>query len=104
MFLTNLAILVGLGAVVFGLHESNARIRGLLVEFRNSLMMRSSSSALVFSTAPGDLLSHDFYTDSPAMLAAWRPRLRAVVPIAGVSSLPDEVDRAKAVVLSLRGA
>jgi len=99
MFLVNLGILVCLGVAVFGLHESQARLRGLLVEFRNSLMMRSSSNALVFSATPSDLRTHDFYTDSPAMIAAWRPRLRAVGPITEVSSLPDEVDRAKAVVL-----
>lgn len=100
VFWANLGLVVCLGGIVFGLHESQARIRGLLVEFRNSLMMRSASNARVFSSAPDDLRSHDFYTDSPAMIAAWRPRLRAVVPTAGVASLRDEVDRAKAVVLS----
>jgi len=100
VFWANLGLVVCLGGIVFGLHESQARIRGLLVEFRNSLMMRSSSNARVFSSAPDDLLSHDFYTDSPAMIAAWRPRLGAVVSTAGVANLRDEVDRAKAVVLS----
>jgi len=100
VFWANLGIVVCLGGIVFGLHESQARVRGLLVEFRNSLMMRSSSNARVFSSAPDDLLSHDFHTDSPAMIAAWRPRLGAVVPTAGVASLRDEVDGAKAVVLS----
>ena len=100
VFWANLGLVVCLGGIGFGLHESQARIRGLLVEFRNSLMMRSASNARVFSSAPDDLLSHDFYTDSPAMIAAWRPRLGAVVPTAGVASLRDEVDRAKAVVLS----
>ena len=100
VFWANLGLVVCLGGIGFGLHESQARIRGLLVEFRNSLMMRSASNARVFSSAPDDLLSHDFYTDSPAMIAAWRPRLGAVVPTAGVVSLRDEVDRAKAVVLS----
>jgi hypothetical protein len=100
VFWANVGLVVCLAGIVFGLHESQARIRGLLVEFRNSLMMRSASTARVFSSAPDDLLSHDFYTDSPAMIAAWRPRLRAVVPTAGVTSLRDEVDRAKAVVLS----
>ena len=100
VFWANLGLVVCLGGIGFGLHESQARIRGLLVEFRNSLMMRSASNTQVFSSAPDDLLSHDFYTDSPAMIAAWRPRLGAVVPTAGVVSLRDEVDRAKAVVLS----
>jgi hypothetical protein len=100
VFWANLGLVVCLGGIGFGLHESQARIRGLLVEFRNSLMMRSSSNARVFGSAPDDPLSHDFYTDSPTMIAAWRPRLRAVVPTAGVASLRDEVDRAKAVVLS----
>ena len=100
VFWANLGIVVCLGSTVFGLHESQARVRGLLVEFRNGLMMRSSSNPRVFSSAPDDLISHDFYTDSRAMIAAWRPRLRAVVPTAGVASLRDEVDRAKAIVLS----
>jgi hypothetical protein len=99
-FWANLVMIVCLGGVFFSLHESQPRIRGLLVEFRNSLITRSASNLFPFTSTPGDLVSHDFYTDSPAMIEAWRSRLSGVVPSVEAASSRDEIDRVKAVVLS----
>src|SRR5438552_1491526 len=99
-FWTNLILLVGLVSAFFGLHESQAGIRALLVGLRNSLTTRSSSDLGLFSSTPTELIRHHFYTDSRKVIDAWRPRLRDVVsPAADWSSL-DETDRAKAIVLS----
>jgi len=99
-FWTNLILLVGLVSAFFGLHESQAGIRALLVGLRNSLTTRSSSDLGLFTSTPTELIRHHFYTDSRKVIDAWRPRLRDVVsPAADWSSL-DETDRAKAIVLS----
>jgi len=50
VFWANFVLLACLVSAFFGLYES--RIRGLLVEFQNSLTTRSSSDLDVFSSAP----------------------------------------------------
>jgi len=99
-FWAHLGLLVFLAGISFGLHESQVWIRGILLEFRNSLMMRSSSNSLLFTSPPDDLVSHEFHIDSPEIVADWRSRLRGELSFAGVSNFRDEIDRAKAVVLS----
>lgn len=100
VFWANLVLLACPMSVFFGLHESHARIRGLLVEFRNSLTTRSSSDVDLFSSTPIGLIRHDFYTDSPTQIEAWRTRLRDVVSPVDASRRPDDIDRVKAIVLS----
>jgi hypothetical protein len=100
IFWANAGLLVLLALSVFGLHESQAWIRGLVVEFRNSLMMRSSSDVRLFASGPDALASRDFPTDPTATVAAWRARLPGQLSAAGASNFRDEVDLAKAVVLS----
>ncbi len=99
-FWANLVLLACLMSVFFGLHESQNRIRKLLVEFRNSLTTRSSTDPSLFSSAPSELIRHDFYVDSPTVIEAWRPRLRHVVSFPGTSSALDDIELVKAIVLS----
>jgi len=99
-FWTNLGLLVFLGSIFIGLHESHVWIRGILVGFRNGLMTRSSANPLSFTSSPGGLVGYEFYVDSPAVVAGWRSRLPHDLISAGVSTFEDEVERAKAVVLS----
>lgn len=100
IFWANVGLLIVLALTVFGLHESQAWIRGLVVEFRNSLVMRSSSDLFLFASRPDVLATHDFYTDSTAIVAAWRSRLPSELSAAAASNFRDEIDLAKAVVLS----
>jgi hypothetical protein len=103
-FWVNLGLLVFLAGVSVRFHESQAWIRGILVEFRNSLMTRSSSNLLLFTSPPNELSSHGFYTDSRVIVAEWRSRLRPELASAGASNFRDEIDRAKAVVHSFAGS
>jgi hypothetical protein len=63
-------------------------------------MIRSSSDLLLFASGPDALASRDFHTDPTATVAAWRARLPGKLSAAGTSNFRDEVDLAKAVVLS----
>jgi hypothetical protein len=103
-FWVNLGLLVVLAGISVRFHESHAWIRGILVEFRNSLMLRSADTPRLFMSPPGELSSHEFYTDPPAIVSGWRSRLRRELSTAGTSSVRDEIDRAKAVVLSFSGS
>lgn len=82
------------------LHRSQPKIREFLVEYRNSVTRQTSSDIGLFGLNSSELLKHGFLTDSPEMVANWRPALTTRAPIPSDLSSMDDIEKVEAIINS----